>query len=243
MMKKRILITGGSGFIGSHLADILSEQGYKVIIYDIKKSNYLKYDQKFILGDLSDKKQLIKQLKEIHAVFHFASIADIFEANTNIDQTLKTNILYTNNLLEACVKNKIKQFILASSVYVYSKYGGVYKITKQTSEALVEHYSERFNLNFTILRFGSLYGTRANEFNWISKLIKNALSKKIIDRNGTGDELREYINVKDAAIFTSKIISKKYYKKYLMLTGNHAVKVKDLLKIINEIFEDRKSVV
>ncbi|MDC1060523.1 NAD(P)-dependent oxidoreductase, partial [Alphaproteobacteria bacterium] len=238
-MQKKILITGGSGFLGSHLSDILSENGYKVIIYDINNSKYIKKNQKFIKGDLSNKEKLIKDLKDVHAVYHFASIADIYKANQNPHNALNANIICTNNLLEACIKNKIKQFIFASSIYVYSKYGGIYRITKQTCESLIEHYAERYSLNFTILRFGSLYGTRANNFNWMSKILREAITKKILHRNGTGEELREYINVKDAANFCSSIMLNKYFNKHIMVTGNQVVKIKDLLKIINEIFDNK----
>ena len=238
-MSKKILITGGSGFLGSHLADILSNKKYEIIIYDINKSIYIRKNQKFIQGDLSNKQKLFKQLKGVYAVYHFASIADIYEANLKPTKALNTNIIFTNNLLEACVKNNVKQFIFASTAYVYSKYGGIYRITKQTSESLIEHYCDKFDLKFTILRFGSLYGTRANNFNWITKILKEALTKKILNRHGTGEELREYVNVKDAASFCANILSKNYLNKYLMITGSQSIKIKDLLKIINEIFDHK----
>ena len=74
----------------------------------------------------------------------------------------------------------------------------LYRSSKQSCELPLENYQKEFNLNFTILRYGSLYGSRANDFNFIRNSIRQALLEGIIVRNGNGEEIRDYINIVDA---------------------------------------------
>ena len=238
-MKKKVLVTGGSGFIGSHVCDSLSNAGYEVYVFDKFVSKYLSNNQRMLVGDLTNIDLLKKITKNMFAVFHFAAVSDIEESNNNPLEAVKNNILATTNLLEACSFNKVKRFIFASSVYVYSKYGGFYRSTKQSCELLIESYQEINKLPFTILRFGSLYGSRANKLNWISNIIAQALNTSRIVRYGDGEEIREYIHVNDAANACIEILDKKYENKYFMITGQQAIKIKDLLKMINEIFDNK----
>ena len=199
MSNKEILITGGSGFLGSHVADALTKAGYKVLIFDRKKSPWLKESQDMIVGDILDEKLINNAVKNKFAVFHFAGIADIQKANENPLNSVKHNILGTTGLLEACAKRKVSRFIFASSIYVYSEQGGFYRSTKQSCELLIENYQKLKDLNYTILRFGSLYGRRSNKFNWMHNIIHQALTEGKMERLGDGEEIRDYIHVSDAA--------------------------------------------
>ena len=236
---KKILITGGAGFLGSHVADAFSKAGYKVIIFDKKESSWIRKDQKFIKGDILDEKLVNKSLKGIYGVLHFAGASDIDDSNKRPLETIKYNILGTSNILEACVKSKVSRFIFASSIYVYSDHGGFYRSTKQSSELLIENYHKLKKQNFTILRFGSLYGRRANKFNWINNIIYQALKKNKMERHGSGDEIRDYIHVFDAAKACVSILDKKFQNKYVILKGTQTIKIKDLMKMINEIIDKK----
>ena len=136
--------------------------------------------------------------------------------------------------MEACIDNKVKRFFFASSIYVYSGQGGVYRSTKQACELLIKNYSENYNLKFTNIRLGSLYGTRANKFNPISNAILQALRKNKIDRQGDGNELRSYINVEDAANNVNELFKKKYENVNVDMMGSQAVRVKEVLKTISK---------
>ena len=109
-MKKylNILITGGAGFIGSHVADTFSSSGHNVLIFDIKASPYIKPVQKFISGDVLDSVSLEKAMQDIDVVFHFAALADIDVAENRPYDTMNINIMGTVNVLEAARKAGVK---------------------------------------------------------------------------------------------------------------------------------------
>lgn len=231
----KVVVVGGSGFLGSHVADALSAAGHHVTIFDRAASRYLQPGQKMLVGDLFDLDQVSRAVKGADAVFHFAGIADIKEANERPLETVKANILGTTHLLEACRTEKVKRFVFASSIYVYSELGGVYRSSKQSCELLIENYNRLFGLGFTILRFGSLYGGRANRFNFIRNVIHQALTEGRMERRGDGEEIRDYIHVSDAARACLAVLDEKHRNQYLLITGTQSIKVKDLLFMIKEI--------
>ena len=140
----------------------------------------IKKNQKMIIGDISDFKKVSKAIRYQKYVYHFAGVTDIEESNLNPMQAIKFNILGTANILEAIKKNKkVNRIIFASSIYARSEQGGFYSLTKRSCESLIEEYSKKFNIDFIILRFGSLYGLRANNFNTIHKFIKQELKTKL----------------------------------------------------------------
>jgi len=239
MSNNKILVTGGSGFLGSHVADALTEAGFRVSIFDRKKSPWLSESQEMIIGDILDDKLIIDAVKDKFAVFHFAGIADIQKANEYPLNSVKYNVLGTTGLLEACSKEKVSRFIFSSSVYVYSESGGFYRTTKQACELLIENYQKLKGLDYTILRFGSLYGRRSNKYNWINNIIHQALTEGKMERQGDGEEIRDYIHVSDAAKACVSILDEEYKNTYLMLTGLQAIKVKDLLRMIREILNKK----
>ena len=102
-LKKRALVIGGSGFMGSHTADILSDKGIDVTIADMKKSKWLRADQKMIELDILNLDSVVEAVKNSDYVYHFAAIADIGEAKKNPYKTLEINLVGTMNILEAAV--------------------------------------------------------------------------------------------------------------------------------------------
>ena len=91
--KKKILITGGSGFIASHVADHLTENGHSVFLLDKKKSKYLKKNQKMIICDILNKKKIEQKLKKIDVVYHFAAEADLFDSNKNPYHSIQLRLI------------------------------------------------------------------------------------------------------------------------------------------------------
>ena len=128
--------------------------------------------QKMLMGDILDTQQVNKAIKGSQYVYHFAGLADIKEAREKPIETVKSNILGTTYILEACREYNVDRIIFASTIYVYSDLGSFYRSSKQSCELLIENYSDEFELNHTILRYGSLYGRRANDFNFIRNAIR-----------------------------------------------------------------------
>jgi UDP-glucose 4-epimerase len=238
----KVIIFGGSGFLGSHVADVLDDAGHEVLIYDIRRSAYLRSSQKMIVGDILDQKKVESAVKGCDIVYNFAGIADINEASNKPLESVKCNILGNSIILEASRRARIKRFVFASTLYVYSNSGAFYRSTKQACELLIENYGEIFKLPYTILRYGSLYGPRANRENFIYTIIKQALIEKKITRYGDGEEIREYIHVRDAAKGSVEILSKEFTNQHVILAGNQQMKVKDLLYMIKEILGNKVKV-
>ena len=237
-MAEKVIVFGGSGFLGSHVADQLSDAGCEVYIFDQRASEYLREDQKMIIGDVTDRDQIRNAVKGKDYVYHFAAIADIAEAQDNPVLTVEINILSTTYILDASREFNIKRFLYGSTIYVYSDHGSFYRSSKQASELLIGNYHDKYGLEYTILRYGSLYGPRANHFNFINNIIRQALLEKRIVRKGDGEETREYIHVVDAARASVNVISDNYKNSHVMITGTKSLRIRDLLKMIKEIFSD-----
>ena len=94
-MNKKLLVTGASGFIGSHVSDFLTKKGFEVVLFDKKLSRYQQKKQKMIIGDLNNLKDLNRATKNIHTVFHFAATADLNKANDEPFETVENNIIGT----------------------------------------------------------------------------------------------------------------------------------------------------
>lgn len=236
----KAIVFGGSGFLGSFVADELSIRGYEVTIFDRLRSPYLRNDQKMIVGDILDESLVLKSCQNMDIVYNFAGLADINDAKNKPKLTAELNILGNINILEASRINQVKRFVFASTVYVYSESGSFYRASKQASEKFIELYQERYNVPFTILRYGSLYGRRSDERNAIYRFIHEALTKKQINYKGTGDELREYIHAYDAASASVQILSEEYLNQHVIITGHQAMHVRDVMTMISEMIDQEK---
>ena len=231
----RIVVTGGAGFLGSHVADVLSEEGHDVTVFDIKESPYLRSDQQMVVGDILDQECLDSLVAGQDVVYHFAGIADIDECSTKPVDTAQYNILGTVKLLESSRKAGINRFVFASSAYVYSDAGYFYRSSKQACESFIENYHQLYGLNYTCLRYGSLYGERADQRNSIYRLIMQALQDEKIVYHGTGEEIREYIHARDAARISAEILKEEYANQFITLTGMEKMRYRDLLEMVKEM--------
>ena len=115
--KLKIIIFGGSGFIGSHVAEVLSKLGHNVTIADLKKNSSLSTKIKFVKVDIKQENKILKLVKNKDIVYNFAAIADIQESYEDPIKTFKINIMGSAYILKSCVLAKVKRYILASSIY------------------------------------------------------------------------------------------------------------------------------
>ena len=230
-----ILVLGGAGFLGSHVADQLTMAGHHVRIFDRMSSPWLHQDQQMILGDLLDQATLDQAVDGCEVVYNFAAIADLDEALEKPVETARINVLGNVQILEACRKFGISRYIYASTVYVYSREGGFYRCSKQAAEHYVEEYQRSYGLDYTILRYGSLYGPRSDHRNGLWRIVKNALETGTVKYEGSPESLREYIHVEDAARASVDALRKEFCNEHLVLTGHEPMRVLDLLEMLREI--------
>ena len=237
----KIVVLGGSGFVGSHVADELSKKGHKVKIFDKKKSKWLRQDQKMYIGNILNTKDLERAIKDADVVFNCAALADIDRALKEPVNTVKVNILGTVKALELCCKYNIKRFIQASTIYVNSSEGGFYRSSKKAAEDYVEEYQKIYGLNYTILRYGSIYGERSDNTNGITDVIERALKTGKIIYSGTKKTHREYIHVLDVAKASVLILGDNFKNKHIILSGKKLIKVPDFLQILAKILSIKKN--
>jgi len=231
-----ILIVGGLGFLGNSVVKKGLERGHKITVFDSKTDNNLDVEQ--VKGNILDKDHLIEVVKNKDVVYNLAGMADIDDCINKPYDAINCNVMGNTSVLNACVENNIEKYIFASSVYVGGNHGGFYATTKKSSELIIKDYHKFYGINYTILRYGTLYGPNANEKNSIYKYLKDALHKREINYTGNGSELREYIHVDDAASLSYEILNEHYNNKTISLTGNSVIKTRDLFSMISEILDN-----
>tara|TARA_B100000315_G_C14530315_1_gene565838 strand:+ start:278 stop:1141 length:864 start_codon:yes stop_codon:yes gene_type:complete len=236
----RVLITGGSGFIGCHLVDKLISNGYKVRILDIKTPHLEKLD--YINGSILDLDTVEKATSKVDVIFHFAGFSNIDKVVDDPLGTIKLNILGTANLLEHARLQGINRFILASSVYVYDKGGHLYKYSKQVSENLCIQYEKLFDLSYTILRFATAYGPRSRGEDVISIFARESIEKGHISVKGDGKQTRNFIYVDDLAEGCVRALSEKCRNKILTIAGEKQINIRDLSLLIKDLFNGKVSI-
>ena len=171
----KILVTGGAGYIGSHIVEQLISKKNSVVILDNLKTGYKKLINKkavFIKGDIKNKNLINKIIKKFHieTIIHLAAYLNINESQKNKIKYKKNNIDGTKNLLIACKNTNIKNIIFSSSCSVYGNIRGsvnelkklnpqsYYAYTKFVGEKLIKKYSNKFNYNYGILRYFNVAG-------------------------------------------------------------------------------------
>ena len=239
-MKNNVLVIGGSGFLGTHVINQLLLQGFQVTNLDINSCDIESKNLTNVYLNIIENLDFLKNNKnKFDYVINFAGISDLDYCHKNPKESLTINIISNLNIIDILKESsKLKKYIYASSAYASGTRGSFYAIGKKTCEEIIKEYSENYDFNYTILRYGSLYGLGSDNRNSIYRFLKSALKNSKIDYSGTGEEVREFINVKDAAELTIESFKELYDKNTLMLTGTKSMKYKDLFDMINEIFDN-----
>jgi UDP-glucose 4-epimerase len=225
-----VLVTGGAGFIGSHLVDKLLDLNFNVSIIDnlstghIKNIHHFKNKVDFINADLSTNKMWPDKLKNIDTVFHLAALADIVPSIENPKEYFNSNVIGTLHLLEACKKQNVKNIIYSASSSCYGLPDKIptpenaeikpqypYALTKRLGEELVLHWSNVYGINATSLRFFNVYGTRSRTSGTYGAVFGVFLAQKLAGVPytvvGDGLQTRDFTYVSDivdALILASK---------------------------------------
>ena len=251
-MKKKWLITGGAGLIGLTTAKILLKQGFDVHIFDLKEQiskvkKQLPKGVKIHRGSILNYRTLKLAMQKCKIVFHFAAMLGVANTENNKFSCLNINANGTSNVLKAAVANKVKRFIFASSSEVYgeplknpideksiTQGKTIYGITKLMGEQYCVAYKQKYNLDYTILRFFNTYGPGQKNNFAITKFINLAKQGKAIKINGNGNQLRSYMYVTDAAEAAVKACFLKNAKNKILNIGNGVEKI-SLVKLVKHI--------
>jgi UDP-glucose 4-epimerase len=212
----RILVTGGAGFIGSHLVDRLAAEGHQVRVIDNLSSGRLenlahRRDVEVIIGDLKNPQDAQRAVRGVDAVFHFAANPEVRVSTTNPDIHFNENVVATFNLLEAMRKNVVGQLVFASSSSVYGEPDeipvdenaplrpvSVYGASKAACEHLIHAYAKLYGFRAVALRYANVVGPRLRHgvvWDFINKLRENPHELEIL---GDGKQVRSYIYIDDA---------------------------------------------
>jgi UDP-glucose 4-epimerase len=216
----KIIITGGAGFIGSHLVEKLIKKRHKVIIIDNFSTgrqsniNTFKHKIKIVRADISKKGQWSKHFANVQVVYHLAALADIVPSIQNPDKYFAANVTGTKNILNACISNKVPRIIYSASSSCYGipkKYPTSesekidprypYALTKRIGEELILHYSRIYNMNALSLRLFNVYGTRSRTSGTYGAVfgvfLKQKIESKPLTVVGDGNQKRDFTYVSD----------------------------------------------
>jgi len=215
----RVLVTGGAGFIGSHLVDKLMERGYKVRVVDNlsagRLENLIKWlghaNFEFVKGDLREINVASQALRDIDAVFHLAANPEVRIGSQKPGEIYENNVTVTYNLLEAMRRYGVGKLVFASSSTVYGEarkiptpedYSplepiSIYGASKLACEALISGYAHTFKMKSLILRLANIVGERSNHgviYDFILKLKRNPRTLEIL---GDGNQKKSYLHISD----------------------------------------------
>ena len=205
-----VLVTGGSGFIGSYVVEELVSNKHTVTVFDLQPPK--EPGIRHVKGDLTAFDQLEKAVQGVDAICHVGAIGDVYLAFEKPDLAAAINVVGTTNVLEAALAQNVRRVVYASTWEVYGKaqYEPVderhpcnpdhpYNITKHAGDLLCQSYRELKGLNTCVLRLGTAYASGMRESAVLPAFILKALRKEPITINGTGDQYRQFTHARDIA--------------------------------------------
>jgi UDP-glucose 4-epimerase len=216
---KRVLVTGGAGFIGSHVVDRLVKEGFEVRVLDNLSSgsldNLAHYEGdsrvKVVVGDLKEMEDVVRAIEGADVVFHFAANPEVRVSTTNPEIHFNENVVATFNLLEAMRRRGVGEIVFASSSSVYGEPDeipvsedapvrpvSVYGASKAACENLIHAYSKLYGMKAVVLRYANVVGPRLKHgvvYDFVVKLSKSPSELEVL---GDGKQVRSYIYVDDA---------------------------------------------
>ena len=210
----RLAVTGGGGFIGSHVVDQLHAAGHTVVVVDARHSH--RADVEHAAADLRDLDSLIAATRGCDAIFHLAAVANVNDVFASPVDSVDVNVAGTARMLEAGRHNSVERVLFASTVWVYGSAVGdgdlredalidpqlpahLYTTSKIASELVIRSYEELYGVPFTILRYGVPFGPRMRDELVIPRFVRMALENQTITVDGDGKQFRNYVYVEDLA--------------------------------------------
>ena len=247
----RVLVTGGSGFIGSHVVDRLRVHGVTPRIFDQRHSPWHQ-DVEHQIGSLLDLETLRSAMTAVDAVIHLAAVADVKDVLQDPVYAENVNVRGTLHVLEAARRSEVKRVIYASTTWVYSDCEQesvneetlippprhLYTATKLAGESYCRAYSELYGLEHTIVRFGIPYGPRAREGAVIPIFVSKALQGEPLTLAGDGRQFRKFVYVEDLAEGTVLALKPRAKNRIYNLDGSERVSILKIAETIRDFLGD-----
>jgi UDP-glucose 4-epimerase len=244
----KVLVTGGSGFIGSHVVDQLAEAGHKPVIYDRRPSPF-RDDIQTELGELSDLTRLELAMSGCDAVMHLAAAADVNEVAKMPVESEAANARGTINVLEAARGAGVKRVVYASTIWVYTGESGervdeesnlgmpnhLYTASKLAGEMYCRSYNELYELEFTVLRFGIPYGPRARPAAVVPAFVGKAMAGEALTVAGAGDQSRRFVYVEDLAAGCVKALDPVAANRTYNLVSDSSVTILEIAELVQQL--------
>ncbi len=246
----KVAVTGGSGFIGSHVVDKLVAAGHRVVVID--KNPPTRPGATFKEVDIADLPGLVRATAGCDAVFHLAGVANVNDALADPSGTFEINVAGTARVWEAARRNQVSRTVLASTVWVYSAAvgsgpvsedtpfdigtsGHVYTASKIAAELVATSYGELYKQPFTILRYGIPYGPRMREELVLPRFVRAAMAGEKITIQGDGLQYRNYIYVEDLADAHVRALAEAGENQTFNLEGPEQVSVRRIAELVREL--------
>jgi UDP-glucose 4-epimerase len=249
MASSVVLVTGGSGFIGSHVVDRLAAAGYRPRILDTRRSPWHDHERvETVIGDIRRVEDLVGALRGCDAVCHLAAAADVGEVQAHPAWATELNAMGTLNVLEAARQVGVKRVVYASTVWVYSDVDAetvdedtrlappahLYTAGKLSGELYCNSYAELYGLQTTVLRFGIPYGPRARPAAVIPSFVDKALRGEPLTIAGSGDQQRSFVYVEDLAEGVVRGLAPHAVGRTYNLGGRETTTVRELAEIVRD---------
>ncbi|HEY3727967.1 MAG TPA: NAD-dependent epimerase/dehydratase family protein [Solirubrobacteraceae bacterium] len=251
----RVLVTGGSGFIGSHVVDKLRARGHEPVIYDLRPSpwhNDSEHPVDTVLGSITDREALERALHSCDAVAHLAAVADVNDVHAEPEDAERVNARGTVAVLEAARRAGVKRIVYASTIWVYSDCepeevdeetllpppSHLYTSTKLAGELYCKAYQELYGIDYTILRFGIPYGPRAREAAVIPAFVNKALNGDPLTLAGDGSQSRKFVYVEDLADGVALGVDDVAVNRIYNLASDETVTIRQIAETIKDLMGD-----
>jgi UDP-glucose 4-epimerase len=249
----RVLVTGGSGFIGSHVVDKLRARGHEPVIYDLRPSPWHEQGSvDTVLGSITDREALERALHSCDAVAHLAAVADVNDVHASPEDAERVNARGTVAVLEAARRAGVKRIVYASTIWVYSDCepdevdeqtllpppSHLYTSTKLAGELYCKAYQELYGIDYTILRFGIPYGPRAREAAVIPAFVNKALKGEPLTLAGDGSQSRKFVYVEDLADGVALGLEDVAVNRIYNLASDETVTIKQIAETIKDRMGD-----
>jgi len=227
---KKVLVTGGSGFVGGYVLRHLRACGYAVTNFDIAADKHDKGP--FIQGSILDFDAIQRAVDQSDIVFHFAGFSNINLVKQNPRSCIELNVMGTTNFLEALRKKGAGSLVFASSVYVHNKNGHFYTTSKLAAEYLCENYGELYGIPVAILRMGTVYGEKSRHEDVVSIFTRKAVQGEPLSVHGSGEQIRHFIHGEDIAVACAKLAVTNDVNGTFILSSRFGTSIQELSGIV-----------